>query len=185
MVEAKRRSRRIFIGLGMLFLAPILLAFTVYYGVDGHWLKKTNKGVLMTSPIAVTKLHLVDSSAKGFQQPQKWLLLYRNANCDQSCMKVLSKMLRVRMTLGRDMYRTQSILISSEKLTAEISNQLADVKGLDTKILLISKKDKQLQGPAIYVADPLGNVILRYKADVQPKDLKSDLIRLLKVSNIG
>jgi len=37
----------------------------------------------------------------------------------------------------------------------------------------------------IWIADPLGNVMLRYTKTADPSRMKNDLIRLLKVSQIG
>jgi hypothetical protein len=38
---------------------------------------------------------------------------------------------------------------------------------------------------AIYVIDPLGNLVLRYDADPDIKGISKDLTRLLKASGIG
>ena len=37
----------------------------------------------------------------------------------------------------------------------------------------------------IYIIDPIGNFVFRYGADGNPKDILSDLKRLLKMSQIG
>ena len=40
-------------------------------------------------------------------------------------------------------------------------------------------------GDAIYVIDPLGNLVMRYAADPDTKGVAKDLTRLLKASGIG
>ena len=40
-------------------------------------------------------------------------------------------------------------------------------------------------GTHIWLADPLGNVMMRYAPGADPSRMKKDLIRLLKVSQIG
>jgi len=38
---------------------------------------------------------------------------------------------------------------------------------------------------AIYLVDPLGNLMMRFPPDLEPKSLLKDLKHLLKVSRIG
>jgi hypothetical protein len=37
----------------------------------------------------------------------------------------------------------------------------------------------------IFIVDPLGNLMMRFDARTNPKGLHEDLVRLLKLSNIG
>jgi hypothetical protein len=38
---------------------------------------------------------------------------------------------------------------------------------------------------AIFIVDPLGNLMMRFDTRMDPKGLREDLLRLLKLSNIG
>jgi hypothetical protein len=44
---------------------------------------------------------------------------------------------------------------------------------------------KKTMPEGIYIIDPIGNFVFRYGADGNPKDILSDLKRLLKMSQIG
>ena len=42
-----------------------------------------------------------------------------------------------------------------------------------------------IETPQLWIVDPHGNLVLRYGAEVNGKDLLKDLRQLLKLSNIG
>ena len=39
--------------------------------------------------------------------------------------------------------------------------------------------------PGFFLADPLGNIILSYQGDIDPKKILSDIKKLLRASKIG
>ena len=39
--------------------------------------------------------------------------------------------------------------------------------------------------PGFFIADPLGNIILSYQGDIDPKKILSDIKKLLRASKIG
>lgn len=185
MAVSKRYVRWVNIALGTLFLLPVATAFFFYQG-GARYLGRMNKGTLVTPLIASSALAIRDEDKNPVTLDKKWTILYRAKQCDKACEKVMDKILRVRLALGRDMSRTQAALLSDEKVGDTLSKQMRDVRGLDTKALLSSLNNTVgLAAHQIYLVDPKGYIMMRYNAGVAPKAIYSDLGRLLKVSKIG
>ena len=120
----------------------------------------------------------------------KWVLVtIDSATCDAYCEKKLYYMRQVRLAQGKEMGRVERAFLIADKapLTPE---KLAPYDG--TWLLRAGGKDVLENFPAagpraahIYLVDPLGNVILRYPRDPDPRRMIKDLQRLLKVSRIG
>lgn len=88
-----------------------------------------------------------------------WSILKTQAGaCDSECDESLEPLRRVHDALGREASRVQVIGLGSDKTKLE---------------------------PAIWIVDPLGNLVMRYSADTELKELLEDLKKLLKVSRIG
>jgi cytochrome oxidase Cu insertion factor (SCO1/SenC/PrrC family) len=76
----------------------------------------------------------------------------------------------------------------SEELTNLISTEypkVINVYGDEQKISDALGEKAQLRNNVIYIMDPIGNVMMRFTQDQSKKDLKADLKKLLKVSQIG
>lgn len=86
------------------------------------------------------------------------ILRTQSGACDQVCDEKLEPLRRVHDALGREANRVQVIGLGSDKTKLE---------------------------PAIWVVDPLGNLVMRYSVDAELKELLEDLKKLLKVSRIG
>jgi len=55
---------------------------------------------------------------------------------------------------------------------------------LPAEVTVLSEVQKRMP-EGIYIIDPIGNFVFRYGVDGNPKDVLSDLKRLLKMSQIG
>lgn len=86
------------------------------------------------------------------------ILKTQEGACDSACDASLEPLRRVHDALGREANRVQVIGLGSDKTKLE---------------------------PAIWIVDPLGNLVMRYSADTELKELLEDLKKLLKVSRIG
>ena len=60
----------------------------------------------------------------------------------------------------------------------------ASLGSLPLEVTVLSGVQKTMP-EGIYIIDPIGNFVFRYGADGNPKDILSDLKRLLKMSQIG
>jgi hypothetical protein len=116
------------------------------------------------------------------------------AACDQRCRTGLYDIRQVRLALGKDMSRVQTLLLLNGQPEAEFRRWL----GAEHPTMTVGVADPATQaalldafrqpgqvGDWLYVLDPLGNLLMRYKIDVEPRGLLKDLQRLLKWSKIG
>ncbi len=107
------KTNRTWIILLLLFLGPPLLAWYLYTQ-HPEWLNKTaNKGILLSPPINLTKLSLMDTS----QFQGKWLLMYIiPGDCDEICEQDRFLVQQVHKALGKEQSRVHRIVIKSSKL---------------------------------------------------------------------
>lgn len=169
------------------FLLPVVLAKLV---LDLNWYQGgvTNRGELLSTPLA----------SDWLSQNGKWQLVYLMPDeCDELCAGALFNLRQIPLAVGAEQDRVGSVLLVAEadfpRLSAEADKQ---VQGVEQR-LVPAHVVEQLQtleygAKAIYIADPLGNVMMAYPLVkgqtailAQGKDVLRDLKRLLKVSKIG
>jgi cytochrome oxidase Cu insertion factor (SCO1/SenC/PrrC family) len=107
-------------------------------------------------------------------------------------------MRQVRIALGKDTDRVQRLFVM---VNPENTRSVRDLLDQHQGIVWATGNDDQMQGlvgqikqatagmpavaEAIYLVDPLGNLMLRFPPDLDPRSMLKDLKRLLKVSRIG
>lgn len=125
-----------------------------------------------------------------------WILVYigSSAGCDAACHTGLYDMRQVRLALGKDMGRVKTVLLLDgmpetglrQWLAAEHAAMIVGVADASTRSGLTQAFDRPGRaGEWMYLLDPLGNLLMRYPADTEPRGLLKDLQRLLKWSKIG
>jgi len=196
----QRRARRMFILLALLFIAPVAIAFFLYYGASWRPEGETHYGGLAKPPRSLPEVSL--PSAAGGRTPadflrRQWTLLYVGpGSCDTRCRQALYEMRQVRLSLNQNMDRVQRVFLYSGECceqpwfsTEHAGLIAADVDGEDGRRLLDAVAGHEgvgvLNAGRIYVVDPLGNLLLSYEPGAEPKGMITDLRRLLKLSHIG
>jgi len=201
------QSRRALLGLAALFFAPLGLAFLVYYGSGGHWRPPghVNHGTLIepvrpTPPLRLPELLPARVPAAAANDPgsltapdflaHRWTLLYEGPGaCGAACRRALHETRQVRLALNRDMSRVQRVFLATdpccelEALRREHPDLIvvrADAAAGPLRALLPGADSDR-----VYVIDPLGNLMMWYSPAAGPKDMLSDLKRLLGVSHVG
>jgi cytochrome oxidase Cu insertion factor (SCO1/SenC/PrrC family) len=195
-----RRRRAQLVGLALFFFVPLGVSFYLYYG-QTTWrpLGHVNHGVLISParPVPALALPLL---AGGTTSPKllrgKWTLLYvESGDCLESCRKRLYDMRQVRTALDRDMDRVQRVFLAARLEDPTLLSTLHElhpdliVAKLDGSaaplIALLPGGTAALRDGRIYLIDPLGNLMMWYAADAEPKGLLEDMKRLLRLSSIG
>jgi cytochrome oxidase Cu insertion factor (SCO1/SenC/PrrC family) len=197
-----RRQRRILIGVALMFFAPLALSFYLYYGKYWHPGGRVNAGELIdpARPLPPLALPLAQAASDGALQtnPQflkgKWTLLYvQQGRCDEECRRHLYDTRQVRLALDREMNRVQRVFIGDgdccdlkELLAAHpdliaIRSSAAD----ESLLALLPLRSEALNSHRVYVIDPLGNLMMFYRADAKAKGMLEDMKRLLRLSSIG
>jgi hypothetical protein len=172
------------------FAVPLALAGWMYYS-DSSLVpdSSTNKGALLL-PIVSLRDELPGSVIHNVS-PNQWLMLYANiAVCDEECAEALIRLRQSRLMLGKDMQRVGRVLLHGDSVpdTVAINEQhagLITISDKDLIRLLEEKRPTNLQQGGSYLLDPLGNLVMYFPPDLDPKEMVGDIKHLLKLSHIG
>ena len=181
-----RAQRTKMIVLLVIFFVPLALAFWLYYGSGWRPLGSTSHGQLLL-PIRTVPQDI--AVLRG-----KWALAHiATGQCADDCQRALVFARQTRLSLNQDAARVSRVLIVPTDCCdqAQLDAQHPGLLRLDPATL--ADGGAALRGAfpadghadALYVVDPLGNVVLRFDIDDKPKDLLTDLKKLLKLSSIG
>jgi hypothetical protein len=127
----------------------------------------------------------------GVQTDEKrWqLLVTAPRDCEADCQQLVYLARQVQIGLGRDASRASHALTTAQPITAEYDAKLThEYPQLQRYPLDLKRYQRMAPGielPQLWIVDPHGNLVLRYGAEVNGKDLLNDLRQLLKLSNIG
>ena len=200
---ANLRNQRIklLVILGM-FALPVLLAW-LWHANSDRWRPAgtTNYGELISParPLAAFSIPGLDGAliTQEFLHG-KWTLVYIGAaECDKRCRTNLYNIRQVRLALNEKIDRVQRLWVLSDgRGSQQLPALLADHPGLkvakpdaaklERLLAQFGSADASVPVPGrVYLVDPLGNLMMRYPADAEPKGLLKDLERLLKTSWIG
>ena len=206
-----RKNQLKLIGLFAIVFVPMATATSMYFGGWGVPAGSANKGELIWPPMSISDLKAVDSQdqplsrhfsldepdAPALMSESQWVLLVTgNEACNERCQQALYTVRQVNTALGKESERVSRVFASSGELGGtrdEITKQYPKLSlaNMHTDALSsfadghIDAIESVTHDWNIWVVDPLGNVILRYEADRQGKDILKDMKRLLKLSNIG
>ena len=197
-VRSPPKRRRLVLGLlAVLFLAPVAVAFYLYYG---GWRAGGNvsHGDLITPARPLPEVSLADADgapSTGLFQG-KWSLIYLgDGRCDTDCRHALYVTRQVRLALNQNMDRVQRVFLFQGECCEEpyfsaehrglIARDLDSAAGQEVRAILVDTAPA-LDGKArIWIADPLGNLVMSYSTDADPRGMIADLKKLLKLSHIG
>lgn len=165
-------KKRPLIFIVIVFILPVLAAKLI---LDKGWYQggKTNHGILLTPAFNLGK------------DIRHWLLLYSPAaSCEQICRESLWQIRQVHTLLTTEGDRVKRYILGNDLQTTADLNLPRLTVTADLRTNFITD--------ALYLVDPMGNVILYYQfpadraqALIIGKGLLSDLKRLLKISKIG
>jgi cytochrome oxidase Cu insertion factor (SCO1/SenC/PrrC family) len=188
--------------LALLFILPIVLAVSLY--MSGWRPGATvNHGELLSParPIADGMFQTLDGKATSFSElgRKKWSLVYFGpSECLNRCAQNLYKMRQVHLAQGKEAERVQRVFVATDaKALDRLRHTLMDYPGMIALIgpeAAVRELARQFNVPAgsaldgldrIYLVDPLGNFMLHYAPDADASGMRKDLVRLLKVSQVG
>jgi hypothetical protein len=188
MTDAPRPNRRKLIVLMLIFFVPLGIAFAMYYGSSWRPTGTTNHGQLLlplqTVPADVRALH------------GKWaLVVVADGACDEQCRTALILARQTRLALNQDSPRVTRVLLATahccdhDYLEAthpglQTLDLAAEAQAATAAALLAAFPATGLND-GLFIVDPLGNVVMRFDIHDTPKDLLTDLKKLLNLSSIG
>ena len=176
------------------FIAPVVLAYILYF--SGAITTYSNHGEILDPVIDVSQLALKDDSNAPIPREaftKKWRLIsFVGADCDEACNTRLYDSRQVHKALGKDQDRVERIIVHLQPATTDLSKLIRDEYPKAVNVYGDEKTISNTFGSAalinenqIYIMDPIGNVMMRFTQEQSKKDIKSDLQKLLKVSQIG
>jgi hypothetical protein len=173
----------------LLFFAPLLLSFYLYYGAHWRPAGQTNHGTLIqpSRPLPTTG---TAAMLRG-----KWSLVYVGAgNCDADCRSTLYFIRQTHLGLAQLMPRVQQVFLVTtaccddayiEREHPQLITVNLDSPDDAQAAALLAQFPADHRAYSVFVIDPKGNLMMRYDAHATPKGLHDDLQKLLSLSHIG
>lgn len=199
------RGRSKLLLLIVLFAAPVVAAYALYFWVPESWQPtgRTNQGRLIDPPRTIESLSLHDVEGQRVNQmllAKKWTLLVIGPSaCNETCHKVLYDTRQVRTALGKNTPRVQRIFVATDRsrvdeLKASLEPDHPDLQLRVAEGAEVYEINRQFAANGrnplnnvydIYLLDPHGNWLMSYTPQDPAKGLLKDLKKLLRLSNIG
>lgn len=169
-------------------LAPVVASFALYYWMPPA--AQMNYGTLIAPRLLPdTALHGLDGTTFMLHELRgKWLLLtVDEARCPAACTERLYATRQARTMQGKERERVTRLwlLRGDGAPPADLQAAHPDLRMARADPALLAALPASEAGAAIYLVDPLGNLILRYPTEPDIKRLNKDIARLLYASQIG
>jgi cytochrome oxidase Cu insertion factor (SCO1/SenC/PrrC family) len=177
-------------------MVPLTLAWLLV----GKWRPagQVNHGELLNPARPVFQLRLQRLAGGAVTEAYlhgRWTLVYLGVACDERCKKGLYTLRQVRLALGKDRQRTQTLFIMTgtpeatllpwlEQEHPQLTAGVADTGTLDF-FAHAFPGGVAVPGEWLYLIDPLGNLFMRYRLSDNPKGILTDLQRVLQYSALG
>jgi len=171
------------------FAAPIAASMLAYR--YAHVAPTANHGELLLPPAQVGDRTLAGADGKPFSFGAlrgRWILVAVDAGaCREPCLAKLVAMRQVRLALGVNASRVARVFLADDGRAPDGADAAA-FPGMERAVL--PPGTALAGGPAwdrghVYLVDPHGNVMMRWRAEDDPKGMLRDLERLLRASQIG
>lgn len=176
-------ARKEFWMLLAMFILPIAFGTLFFYANPNYFSESTvNYGELVRPVIATDAADIEIDSASSLQGI--WTIVYVSSRCDNVCEKAVADMKTIRTLMNADMRRIQRMIIIKDNSTPT-SDDESLIKARITSEKLTQSLKKYTEN-AIYLIDPIGNIMLYYEPqNIDIRLVIKDLKRLFKYSRIG
>lgn len=189
--STKLRSRLTLLLIVTFFALPAVVAWVLNFGGDYTPQATANHGILIQPVRPVLANGYVDVQGAPLAADfflGEWVLVYHlTGPCEEACQQSLYRMRQVRLAQGKNIERVKRLLVVNDGAAAD---WLAQVQTHYPGLVLVRpvQANDAVQFPAgdhLYLVDPLGNLMMDYAPEVEPRGLIKDLERLLRISYIG
>jgi len=198
MNNQQKKNQRTIIILALMTAIPFSIAWYLTGNPDFRP-GATNNGELI-APVVITErsdlLGIDDFSVKNIKELEgHWVILniIPNKECNQLCIDAIHATKQLRLMLNKDLPRVRRavILVQGNQKESfqpwwDADDRLLKVKPSSALLEKIKQKvAAELTDGMIILMDPLGNLMMQYKSGFDPYAVKSDLKKLLRISQIG
>jgi len=201
MTDPRVRGRQQFILLAILFFAPLLAAIGLFFFApqwqpEGH----TNYGELIAPARPLPAVALVDAQSAPQGEGAlkgKWSFVYvGTASCDAACTEKLYQIRQIRTLLNEKRLRVQRVYLAPNADALAAAHEQLSAEHPDLQLLteadsghalaeFIREAAPQADAQALYLVDPLGNLMMLYPGTAESPGILKDIKRLLRISQIG
>ncbi len=200
MVESKNMNnhRRVLFLVLVVCLGPFVIALILYTNLG--WMSGNSAYGRLIEPLILTKRSefqgLDDFSKSNIHEIRgHWVFIHfvPGSGCGEQCSEALEKTKKIRLMLNKDLMRVRRMAI----ILGELDTQSVQSLWLSHIYLLRVRASRRILEIArsvvgsgsldgvVLVMDPIGNLMMWYPSEFEPYEVKKDLKRLLKVSQIG
>lgn len=195
-VKQKRAGRWKLLMVLAVCAAPMIFSYFTYYVIKPEG--RTNYGVILDPrayPIPPLQgLNTAGQAQELSAMKGKWLLVQADVgSCAEACQKKLFEQRQLRTMQGKAMERVERVWLVLDQASIDPKiqpgiegTQILRVNAESVKKWLPTDKEQGTQvSDHLYLIDPLGNLMMRFPKDADPKKMHKDLAKLLKASAIG
>jgi hypothetical protein len=198
MNNQQKRNRLLILAIFGMSIIPFLIAWGLKEN-PGLLEGRTNHGELITPVITTERIDLTgfdQFTAQNMDQlPGHWLIVnvIPHDDCNEVCREALYKTKQLQLMMSKDLTRTRRVAMVFKEVAPETAalwwkddSRLLRVKPSEALIKKIAaiRQDGVPDG-MLLLMDPLGNLMMQYEPGFDPYKVKSDLMHLLKISQIG
>ena len=198
MNEQQKKNHRTILIVFAMSIIPFCIAW--YLSANTEWMGAgTNKGELIIPPVTTERSEFIGYDTFSKENMKElaghWVLvnIVPGSECSKACLEAIHKTKQLRLMMNKDLTRIRRLVL----LMQPVDNEVASVWWKDDLRLLratltksLSEKIKQIRQGKIedgmlLLMDPLGNLMMHYEPGFDPYDVKKDLGKLLRISQIG
>ncbi|MDH4110419.1 MAG: hypothetical protein OEW35_19220 [Gammaproteobacteria bacterium] len=178
----------------LLFVGPLIAAAWLYYaGQAWQPTGRSNHGLLLQPVVALNEHPGIAplNSLTGNASDGHWVLIYANRNsCGPDCEAALYRLRQARLMLGNDMNRVIRVFLhgaaAPDRVLLEESHPgLITINDAGLGELLDDRRPAGAAAGGLYLVDPLGNLVMYFPAELDPRQMVDDIEHLLELSRIG
>jgi hypothetical protein len=174
--------------------APLIASYLTYYVIKPTG--RTNYGTLIDPrqyPIPALGSSTLDGRPEGLEKYRgKWIMLKVGGGaCAEACRNQLFTMRQERLMQGKEMDRIERVWLVTDRdpIDTVLIREYDGMHMLHADQAAVAKWLPTEQGTPvaehIYLIDPLGNLMMRFPANPEPRKMFKDIGKLLKASGIG
>jgi cytochrome oxidase Cu insertion factor (SCO1/SenC/PrrC family) len=181
-----RRGRRTLLLLLAIAIAPVAASYVTYYFFPRA--TQANHGTLLPiAPAPALAGTHADGTAFALGDLRgRWVLLVADASrCDASCERKLYATRQARTMQGREQERIVRLWLVTDDGAPEPATLARHPHLVVARVPPAAPQALPRGGGAIYLIDPLGNLVLAYDDNADIKGIAKDLQRVLRASGIG
>ncbi|WP_300654079.1 hypothetical protein [Hydrogenophaga sp.] len=185
-----RSGRWKLLGLALVCVAPVVASYLTYYVIRPEGRRNYGELIDPQRPLpAITAVNAQGQTVPLAALKDQWLLIsVADSACTDVCQEHLLMQRQLRETLGREKERMDWVWLRTgdSPLSEPLKQATAAAQVLQVDAQALAAWLQPAPGQKIedhlYVVDPLGNWMMRFPANIDPKKAKSDLDRLLRAS---